>query len=242
MRKNSRLLAAIVLTLALAGGAAAGEAPNDLDTDPDLAGWWKFEEPEGQTAADSSTHGRDGALKDGLSFDKDAVPGKVGKALRFGKDQCVEIIGYKGVAGTRPRTVATWIKTETAKGTVLTWGTYDAGAMWIFGFQRSGMGVTPKGGYLYGKSKIHDNQWHHVAAVVHEAELPNLHDDVTLYLNGELEEIDDIGLLDLWPIETGDESSVKIGMHFEGALDEVRIYSRALSKNEIRALAKPPDD
>ena len=36
-----------------------------------------------------------------------------------------------------------------------------------------------------------------------KAELPNLHDDVTLYLDGAPAEIHDIGLLDLWPIQTG---------------------------------------
>jgi hypothetical protein len=72
--------------------------------------------------------------------------------------------------------------------------------------------------------------------VVQEADLPNLHDDVTLYLDGEVAEIHDIGLLDLWPLETGNDLNVRIGQGFKGLLDDLRIYSRALSDEEIKVL------
>ena len=83
---------------------------------------------------------------------------------------------------------------------------------------------------------IHDNKWHHVAVVVKEAELPNLYDDVTLYKDGEIAEIHDIGLLDLWPIDTGKDIDVRIGRQFTGLLDDVRLYDRALSDEEVKAL------
>ncbi len=83
---------------------------------------------------------------------------------------------------------------------------------------------------------ISDDKWHHVAVVVEEADLPNLHDDVKLYLDGKPAEIHDIGLLDLWPIETGKELDVKIGRGFRGAIDEVRLYDRALTKQEMKDL------
>ena len=71
-----------------------------------------------------------------------------------------------------------------------------------------------------------------------EAELPNLYDDVKLYLDGELAEIHDIGLLDLWPIDTGKDLDVTIGDGFEGSIDDIRLYDRALSEDEINALYK----
>jgi len=40
---------------------------------------------------------------------------------------------------------------------------------------------------------------------------PNLHDDVKLCKDGAPAEIDDIGLLDLWPVETGESQDVRIG-------------------------------
>ena len=86
------------------------------------------------------------------------------------------------------------------------------------------------------KAGTADNAWHHVAVVVKEGEPPNLHDNVRLYRDGELAEVDDIGLLDLWPIETGDELDVVIGRGFRGAMDDLRVYDRALSEDEVQAL------
>ena len=219
--------------------SATEDKPRTLDTDPNLVGWWKFDEVSGKTAADSSSHHRNGALKGGLSFEKDSVSGRINKALKLdGDDDYIEITGYKGVTGTRPRTVAAWVKTTTCEGEIMSWGADDYGKMWIFCFieGRKRIGVTPDGGYLYINDAIHDDKWHHVAAVVKDAELPNLHDDVTLYKDGTIAEIHDIGLLDLWPIETGSELDVRIGRGFKGLIDDVRIYDRALSEDEIRAL------
>jgi hypothetical protein len=110
--------------------------------------------------------------------------------------------------------------------------------MWTLGFIRERIGVTPKGGYLYINDVIHDDKWHHIAAVVKEAELPNLHDDVKLYKDGTLAEIHDIGLLDLWPIDTGNEMDVRIGKRFLCLVDDIRIYDRALPEDQIMALFK----
>ena len=72
--------------------------------------------------------------------------------------------------------------------------------------------------------------------MVRKAELPNLYDDVKLYLDGAPAEIHDIGLLDLWPIQTGQELPVCIGRGFTGLIDDLRLYNRDLSDEEIAAL------
>lgn len=223
-----------------ADGAAPAEAPPEgLDADPHLAAWWKFDDASGTTAADSSKHGRAGTLQGGLAFDKHSVPGRIGKALSLDGKGFVEVAGYKGVTGTAPRTVAAWVKTKAARGRIVAWGLEDFGKMWTFGFIRGRMGVAPKGGYLYMNPAINDDAWHHVAVVMVEAKLPNLHDHVRLYLDGELAPIHDIGLLDLWPIETGSDLDVRIGEGFGGLVDDVRIYDRALSDEEVKALFAP---
>ena len=84
-----------------------------------------------------------------------------------------------------------------------------------------------------------DDAWHHVVVVMVEAKLPNLHDHVRLYLDGELAPIHDIGLLDLWPIDTGSDLDVRIGEGFGGLVDDLRIYDRALSGDEVKALFAP---
>ncbi len=237
---NFPILFVLALVLCLAWstvGQAEVPKPITLDTDPNLAGWWKFDDTSGKTAADSSRHGRKGTLKGSLSFDKNSVPGRTGKALKFdGGDDLVEITKYKGVTGTRPRTVSAWIKTKSTKGEIISWGANDFGQMWTYGFIRRRIGLTPRGGYYYINDEVHDDKWHHVAIVLLEAELPNLHDDVRLYKDGELAEIHDIGLLDLWPVNTGKDIDVRIGRRFKGLIDDIRIYDRALSEDEIKAI------
>jgi len=226
----------LVMLLAAAPG---GVQPTTLDTDPNLAGWWKLDETAGGTAADSSGHQRDGTLGGEFTFDRNSAPGRTGKALRFdGKDAFIEVKDYKGIAGTRPRTVAAWVKTTSARGEVVSWGKPDFGQMFTLGHIRGRLGVNPHGGYLYMNAETHDDKWHHVAVVVQRAELPNLHDDVRLYLDGAPAEIHDIGLLDLWPVQTGQDLNVRIGRGFTGLLDDLRLYDRALSDEEISALFK----
>jgi hypothetical protein len=212
-------------------------AAQSLDTDPHLVAWWKFDETTGKRAADSSKGGHHGVLEGALAFDGHSVAGRIGKALRFeGNNDHVRVAGFKGVTGTKPRTVAVWIKTPASTGEIVSWGLEDFGKMWMLTHIRSHVGVTPKGGYLYMKAKTSDDVWHHVVAVVHEASPPNLHDNVKLYKDGEPAEIDDIGYLDMYPIETGDQLEVRIGRRFKGALDDLRIYDRAFSEQEVKAL------
>ena len=216
--------------------------PGTLDNDPNLAGWWKFDEASEKITPDSSRHSRNGTPKEGLSFVKNSAQGKTGKALKFNGDGYVEITKYKGVTGTRPRTVAAWIKTENDDGEIVSWGTDDFGKMFRFCFIRGRIGITPNGGYYYMKEPVDDDKWHHLVVVVKEAELPNLHDDVVLYKDGVIAEVHDIGLLDLWPVDTGSDLDVRIGRGLESIIDDVRIYDRVLSDEEIMALFRLQSD
>ncbi|MDP2898555.1 MAG: LamG domain-containing protein [bacterium] len=246
MRRTMISISCVALLLSLAtnlSGEAATpartsqeETTSSLDRDSHLVGWWNFDESSGRVAHGSSQHPHNGDLKGELTFDKSSVPGRIGSALKFPGDASVEVTAYRGVSGTHSRTIAVWIRTKSPRGEVVSWGLDDYGKMWTLGFIRERIGVTPKGGYLYINPEIHDGQWHHVVAVVEDAELPNLHDDVKLYLDGEPAEIHDIGLLDLWPIETGSDLDVRIGKGFQGAMDDLRIYDRDLSDKEIKDL------
>lgn len=230
-------LVCLVSSVQVIAGDPKASEPVKLDRDPDLMGWWKFDDNTGKSATDSSTHTRKGELLGDMTFDQNSTPGRLGRALHFdGQDNLVRIRDYKGIQGPAPRTISVWIKTDTAKGDIVSWGTHDFGQMWVLRFIRGHVGVTPQGGYYYVAADLHDETWHHVAAVVSKAEFPNLHDDVTLYVDGDIAEIDRIGLLDLWPIDTGSESDVMIGKGFKGCLDDLRIYSRALSQKEIQML------
>ena len=54
--------------------------------------------------------------------------------------------------------------------------------------------------------------------------------------------VHDIGLLDLWPVDTGSDMDVRIGQGFEGLIDDVRIYDRVFSEEEVMALFKLQSD
>ena len=231
----SLLVVFLLCTIGIEFSAAEGKKKT-LDTDPNLVGWWKFDETAGRTAADSSPHNRKGALTGSLTFDRNSAKGKIGKALRLSGINHVQITNYKGITGTKPRTITAWIKTEDDQGEIMAWGADDFGKMWFYRHIRGRVGVTPSGGYLYINDKTDDGDWHHVAVVVHEVELPNLHDDVKLYKDGKPAEIHDIGLLDLWPLDTGSDADVCVGEDFRGLMDDVRIYDRALSEDEVNTL------
>ena len=240
---NSRLILVVALWLgqtwnqAATPAASIQEKPAPLDRDPHLIGWWKLDEVSGTNAADASPQGHRGTLLGGLCFEKNSVPGRIGNALKLnGGDGFLQTTGFKGLVGPQARTVTAWIKTTSTSGELVCWGTNDFGKMFIFGFVRARIGVVPKGGYLYMKASVHDDAWHHVAVTVEAADPPNLHDHVKLYRDGVQAEIDDIGLLDLWPIDTGSGIDVRIGYRFKGCLDDVRLYDRALSEDEVKSL------
>jgi len=236
-------MAAALSVLAVTLSLAASKAPVPLDKDPTLEAWYRFDETAGKTAADASPHKRKGTLTGEFAFDANSAAGKIGKALKFiGGDSSVEIKDYKGVTGTGPRSVTAWIKTKNTRGDIVVWGANDSGKQFRFGHIRGRIGLTPYGGYYYMKEYTRDDKWHHIAVVVGESELPNLHDDVTLYLDGEVAVIDDIGLLDLLPIETASELDVRIGRGYEGLMDDLRIYKRPLTETEVKTIYERKSD
>ena len=103
--------------------------------------------------------------------------------------------------------------------------------------------VAANGGTIAGVRDLRDGQWHHVAAVLEDDGSANV-SEVLLYIDGLPEEINVTVPV---AINTGDASGgiaandVRVGalylagseMYFEGSIDEVRIYDRPLSAEEI---------
>jgi hypothetical protein len=84
------------------------------------------------------------------------------------------------------------------------------------------------GGFLTGSANINDNQWHHVAGVYNGSKMD-------LYVDGKLDASQTAsGSLNV------SATNVYIGgspsQSFNGLVDDVRIYNRALSADEIEAL------
>ncbi|MCD6395108.1 MAG: LamG domain-containing protein, partial [Planctomycetes bacterium] len=206
---------------------------------PGLSVHLAFDETEGATAYDSSPNGHDAVV---INSDNGAwVRGEVGNgnALAFdGIDDFVEITGFTGLLSGQSRTVCAWIKT-TAPGVIINWGLAGPGDRWTLSVDTNGrllLGVG--GGAIVGTAVVNDDVWHHVAAILTDDGSPNIN-EVKLYVNG-LPDEPSSNTSDR-AIDTLAGSDVTVGQYlgagfFEGTIDEVRIYDRPLSAEEIAAL------
>jgi hypothetical protein len=212
-----------------------------------LQGYWMFDEGIGTTALDSSGLGNHGTIIGAIW----TASGKFGAALEFdGTDDYVEINGYKGVLGTQSRTVTAWVKTGADRHMdIIFWGNNSMGEQWLFSTTGVGSRSEPTGvlrlnvssGYIIGSKRVTNDQWHHIDAVLENDGLVDV-SDVTLYVDGEPDAITKVVPQ---AIHTTIGTNVKIGASsdgtsrfFEGSIDNVRVYERALSGTEIRDMSR----
>ena len=203
-----------------------------------LVAHWTFDEGEGREAADSSGNGNTGWLRN--MDDSCWVAGKVGPgALQFdGADDYVAISNEANFDLTEQITVAAWIKVASftkdwqaivTKGDN-SWRLHRDRKKNCLGWACTGLSHD-RWGDLRGRAAVNDGRWHHVAGVYDGTE-------TFLYVDGRA----DASARASEPIKTTDHP-VHIGQnaqrgnrHFHGIIDDVRIYSRALSADDVRSL------
>ena len=208
-----------------------------------LKGYWRFNDsPFDSSAFDSSGYIRASSLIGDANFVPDPERGQV--LSLDGDGDYVQITGYKGVTGLTTRTVSAWIKTSMADdGDIISWGEEATGKRWRFCLDSYGVPrVEVYDGWIKATGlDLLDGTWHHVAAVLPMG-YTNVA-DVELYVDGELIGPEDTAWSER-QIDTVSFNDVKIGIledgqnrYFDGLIDDVRIYNRALDENEIAALA-----
>ena len=185
---------------------------------------WTFDEGSGDVAADSSGHGRDARL-----FGATRVEQGEGFAVRLdGEDDYVKFEGDPplGIAG--PVTVEAWIKPERGAEKLSC----------VFGQDlRSYLVGLSGGNRLYwwvggGGNAVHAevglNQWSHIAATYDGERM-------ILFINGRM-----AGARELSATEMPQRDSFAMGTErqphlprFRGLIDDVRVYKRALTKEEV---------
>lgn len=214
--------------------------------------------PSALPAADASR------LSDGLagswSFDSDAqgvfegnahpVDSPFGKAVSLdGADDAV-IISHQGElnVGDGDFTVAAWVNPAEIRGAgLVVLGAYDQMPGWrlqLLG-RRGVLGITTIGPDEEGNGAvtsppgvIRSDAWQHVAAVVRRGEKNEK--KTRLYVNGHVVAEGDIGPANLNSTKAKLHfGRVSYAQHFDGQLDEARIYTRALGEAEIQALVQP---
>jgi hypothetical protein len=198
---------------------------------------YTFNEATGTSVTDSSGYGRHGMQN---NMDASAwTNGKRCGALEFdGIDDYVVVPAFDGIGGTLSRTCTAWIKTSRPAGGIVTWGLPLAGRKWNVAVDgRGGFGVEVGSGHIISTSLVADGQWHHVAAVFENDGTPNV-SDIRLYVDGQLETP---FVIVPQTVDTADFENVTLGafrsgtdFFFQGQMDEVRVYTRALTDSEIR--------
>ena len=206
--------------------------------DPSLVGWWKFDEGMGRTVVDHSGYGHHGTIAGDVFW----ADGYDRGAMDFtGAGSYVEMTGYEGVTGTNPRTMTAWIKTSTTDGTILAWGVNTAGQKWRMRSDATGgLRAEVNGGHNYGGTNIADGRWHHVAVTWEDDGTPDAL-DFLLYVDGQrdatVDSVDE-------PIDTSAAGVVRIAESawvdtaFVGLIDEVRIYDKVLTLEEIQLVMR----
>ncbi|MBD81225.1 MAG: hypothetical protein CL840_20070 [Crocinitomicaceae bacterium] len=164
------------------------------------------------------------------------------KSLKFdGVNDEVQISGYRGITGRGARTIEAWVKfsSNATNDQIVVWGTNSTGQKWTIrldGSNGNALRAEINGGNIIGSTNLKDSKWHHVAVVWSNDGSPNI-SDAKLYVDG-VREI--IAKSNSRSLNTGNGAIVKLGngfasnQSFEGQMDEVRIWSAALTEARLR--------
>ena len=220
----------VLLVIALAGLPAGMQAEG---ADDGLVAEWRFEEGSGSVLVDSSGNGNDGVIH-GATW----VEGKYGKALSF--DGVDDYISLPRIFMNTPSQISVegWFETTSDSHMMFfsfggcyvmymrAWRSDPSGALLPL-FDRSSRGDASWG------SGYNDGYWHHFVAV-------NDGSKTTLYVDGFIVNSRSETLFDISSINTPYVLGSQIPgapetNRFDGIIDEVRIYNRALTSDEIKS-------
>ncbi|GII27754.1 glycoside hydrolase family 127 protein [Planotetraspora mira] len=205
---------------------------------PPLLAWYRFDETTGTTAADASGSGNPGTLSGGTTW----VAGRTGNAVNLAGSNGYVRLPNGVLSGVGDFTVACWVRLTTlsAWSRIFDFGTGATANMFLtpssgsgtarFAITTGGSGAEQR---VDAPSALPTGVWTHVAVTLSG----NL---CILYVNRA--EVARNAAVTLRPSGLGATTANYLGRsqyadpYLNGQLDDFRLYSRALSAAEIRAL------
>ena len=212
----------------------------DSRQDPDLVGYWKFDEGAGSSTSDETANNNDGTLDLGTVGTTELadawVNGVSGGALFFdGKDDILNCGNHQSLDIDDEITIIAWVKCnfDFDRAMIGKHTSADYGYMLKWDREKGLLFAIDGNGPIYSRDSnlntgIH--RWYHLAAT--------FKDDIHLYVDGTPADGAPHG-----NVPTGIGSSVAdftMGKRtdenygFNGTLDEVKLFKRALTVDEIR--------
>jgi hypothetical protein len=210
----------------------------------ELAGWWKLDEGSGITAYDSSGNGNDGTLQG----DPQWVEGQLGGALEGDGDGDYILVPHSDTLDISDAvTVAMWVYGGIPPDQIICKGS-GGGAWWAsYSFRiddnasyvrqinfRGRIGTNADA--LNSSSPIPQDEWTHIAITFDVSASGN---NQKIYVNGQL----DAESRSENPLSTntddlliGADAYGATRWHWQGMLDDVRIFNEALPEGQIQAI------
>jgi len=210
-----------------AGGQDDGKA--GAEPEPGLIGRWTLDSDPNDSVGDNH-----GVLLGGASFAKDALRGNV--LVCNGTDAGVQVKNTLGLSFT----YAAWLWSTTTssvgssaiEGDPLIWSNDPAGiddfALAVLNDRLSYINYNEK---ATGTASVINGKWHHIAATRQDGAR------VALYVDGQADGDGNSGTGVVSANPNVYFCGVPGGRHFEGLLDDVRLYDHVLSPSEVASLA-----
>ena len=213
--------------------------PNNLG----LLSYWSFDEGDGTKATDASGNENTGTLTNMEA--SDWVVGKKGEALEFdGSNEYVDMgSAISSISGNTSFTMCAWINTNSvsAAQAVVATGNPDvalnAAALFLNVNGNGSLSLEFAGGNTAASANnlISAGQWYHICGTKTAGAINTTS---TLYIDGQPVSLSTASS-NTPSIATTDASIgqfVASGYYFNGKIDDVRVYNRALSASEIVSL------
>jgi len=219
----------VILALCLLQASMASAA------DPSLVGWWKLNEGAGSVANDSSGYGNSGTLDGGPTW----AAGQILGGLAFdGSDDHVDCGNDPSLDITSAITIAAWVQPTGPGGSSYprivdksngTGGADPGYKLYLRSGENYLVTLSAGGTYLNSSSSLEVNAWNYLVFITDGTQRK-------LFLNGTWQRWDDGNLpaSSTNPLYLGDGPAGS--RPFEGILDEVRVYNRALAEEEIEVI------